>query len=538
MSNVDDREIQVASVEKTTNQPRTDLNFEEAIRYHASQTPDHPAITFGGRTYSYRDFDRLTNQIANGFRKLGCQKDDRIAVVLRNSPESYMTLLGARKAGAVQVAINSRYRPGEIAWIVNDCNAQILVLDNELVPEAQQIAAAIGRPVKLFSAGSNDGGIPELLQWAGQYPETDCAITSDPQDVAIQLYTSGTTGNPKGAMISNANLHSFFLNSAETIPMRQYGSHLIMLPLFHVAALIWSVRAFIHGGHCIGLSEFDPKTVLELIPRYRINDFSTVNTVLNMLMQEADAEMDFSSLDGIIFGGGALGEKNAREALDLFGCPLYSMYGSTELTFGVTVLKIDDKLLDEPALLESCGKPMRSVEVGIFDTDNQQALEENHVGELWVRGGQNSLGYWNNPDATQAAFREDGWFRTGDIGYLRDENLFISDRLKDMIKSGGENVYPAEVERRLSDHPDIAEAIVIGIPDAKWGEAVHALIIRRTGATISEPEVIAFARQNMAPFKCPRSVLFVGDVPRTPSGKPRKNVIRESYWTEETRKIC
>lgn len=527
----------IDSPEADSGQPNLDLHFEEAICHQAKINPQRPAITFGGTKYSYAEFDGLANQLAQGFLSLGCKSGDRIAVVIKNCPESFLTLLAARKIGAVQVAINSRYRPNEIAWIVNDCNADVLVLENELVAEAPKISECIGRPIQMFSTGLGSIYIPNLLQWAGQFPDEDLSSKSLRQDVAIQLYTSGTTGNPKGAMITNANLRSFFLNSAEAIPMRQGGNHLIMLPLFHVAALIWSIRAFVHGGHCIGISEFNADEVLALIPKYKINDFATVNTVLNMLIQESGPDSDFSSLDAIIVGGGAFGEQSAREALKLFGCPLFSMYGSTELTFGVTVLKMDEALLETPHLLESCGQPMRDIEVGIFGPNSEEQLTDGDVGELWVRGGQKSLGYWNNPEGTRKAFREDGWFRTGDLGYLRDGYLYISDRLKDMIKSGGENVYPAEVERRLSEHPDIAEAIVIGIPHQKWGESVHAQIICRKGADLTQEDVIEFARENMARFKCPRSVEFVVDVPRTPSGKPKKNVIREDFWAEESRRI-
>ncbi len=520
----------MTKAESNSAQPNLDIHFEAAIRNYAEHTPLRPAITFGDRTISYSEFNSLANQLANGFLKLGCKAGDRIAVVLKNCQESFLTLLAARKIGAVQVAINSRYRPAEISWIVNDCKADILVIENDLIPEAQKISDLIARPIHMFSSGLGSESIPNLQQWAKAYSEAEHDRVSQREDVAIQLYTSGTTGNPKGAMITNANLRSFFLNSAEAIPMRQHGNHLIMLPLFHVAALIWSIRAFVHGGHCIGIGEFDAKAVLDIIPKYQINDFATVNTVLNMLAQEAGPEDDFSSLEAIIVGGGAFGEKNARQAIELFGCPLYSMYGSTELTFGVTVLKMDELLLLKPDLLESCGKPMRDIELGIFGVENQKPLNDEQVGELWVRGGQKSLGYWNNPEGTRQAFRKDGWFRTGDIGYLKDGYLYISDRLKDMIKSGGENVYPAEVERRLNNHPDIAEAIVIGIPHPKWEETVHALVICRKDATINEAEVIEYARENMAKFKCPRSVEFVEDVPRTPSGKPKKNVIRDPYW--------
>ena len=515
-----------------------DRPIEAIIRHHARATPELPAITFGDETFDYRAFNEWSDRIGHGLRDLGVGEGDRVAIVLKNCPEFFFTLLATRKIGAVQVAINWRYSAGEIAWIVNDSKAEVLVVDPDLVAMADDIRKEVGRPIRLLVAGEASNGLEGLREWAMAYSAEDDMRVSAPGEVAIQLYTSGTSGWPKGALITNANIASYFRNADVAMPVWRNAAQLVLLPLFHVAALIGSLRTFSVGGHCVGQRTLDLDTVLRLIPRYRINDLVTVNTVLAMMVEAASEDIDFSSLQGIIFGGGAISEQAARKTMATFGCPLYSMYGSTELTFGVTVLRIDDKLLETPELLESCGLPMREIEIAIFDAETGEAQPEGVDGELWVRGGQRSLGYWGNPQATKFAFREDGWFRTGDIGRIRDGYLYICDRLKDMVRSGGENVYPAEVERRLTEHPDVVEAIVFGVPDEKWGEAVHALVILREGAKPLDTEIIAFARQRLAPFKCPRAVEFVTDLPRTPSGKPRKNFIREKYWQGKRRKIA
>jgi long-chain acyl-CoA synthetase len=510
--------------------------LEEAIRDWARNSPTLPAVTFGEETLSYGDLDRQTNEIANALLAVGCKAGDRIAIVVKNCAESYLTLIAARKIGAVQVAMNWRYSPREIAWIVNDCQSPILLLDKDLLASADAVHAAIGRPVRLFATGSGDGKIAGLRSFAAGHPDTDAGRISGPDEVAIQLYTSGTTGNPKGALITNGNLSSFYRNAAVAIPMRRNGNHLIVLPLFHVAALIWSLRAFVHGGHCVGMSEFDAESLLEIIPRYDINDFAIVHTVLAMMVRAAEPGTRFD-MDAIIVGGGALTAQAARDTMALFGCPLFSTYGSTELTFGVTVLRIDDALLEAEHLLASCGRPMEEIELGIFDHATLARLPDGETGEIWVRGGQRSQGYWRNDQATNEAFLDDGWFRTGDMGRLRDGYLYISDRLKDMIRTGGENVYPAEVERQLGDHPDIVEAVVIGIPDEKWGETVIAQVVRRPGAELGAEAVMAFARERLAGFKCPRRIEFVEDFPRTPSGKPQKHLIRAGYWKDSEVKI-
>lgn len=510
--------------------------LEAAIRAHGESSADRQAITFGEESLTYGEVDRQTNAIAHALASLGCGEGDRIAIVVKNCMESYLTLIAARKIGAVQVAMNWRYSPREIAWIVNDCQARVVLIDKDLVSAAEAIRSAIDRPVTLFATGNGTETIPGFRAWAAGFSAKAHDRISAADEVAIQLYTSGTTGNPKGALITNANLSSFYRNAAEAIPMRRHGNHLIVLPLFHVAALIWSLRAFVHGGHCIGMSEFDAESLLEIITRYEIHDFAIVHTVLAMMVRAAPPGTRFD-MDAIIVGGGALSPQAAQATMSLFGCPLFSTYGSTELTYGVTMLRIDETLLDQPHLLASCGRPMQEVELGIFDHETLTELPEGTTGEIWVRGGQRSLGYWQNPEATHDAFLENGWFRTGDMGRVEDGYLYVSDRLKDMIRTGGENVYPAEVERQLGDHPDIVEAVVIGVPDDKWGETVLAQVIRRPGATLSADEVMRFARERLAGFKCPRKIDFVSDFPRTPSGKPQKHIIRAAYWADRATKI-
>lgn len=454
------------------------FSLEDAVRTHAQLAPESAALTFHDVTINYERFNDRTNRLANALMSIGYEPDDRLAVVLKNGFCSYESLIAARKIGAVQVAINWRLAPAEIAWIVNDCQSKLLVVDVELAPRMPEILNALGRPIEVYVAGTADvAGVQSLDEWAQAFDGSDPGRKSSPDEIAIQLYTSGTTGRPKGAMLSNRNLWSFFANAAQVLPMRPRGNHLIVLPLFHVAALIWSMRVFVHGGHCVGMREFDPSSMLALIPKYKINDFATVTTVLHMLERHADKTLDYSSLDGICLGGGALSEISARRILKTFGCPVYGMYGSTELTFGCTLLWIDEALLERPELLESCGRPFPGITLEIRDPVTLERLDDGEVGELWVRGGQRSEGYWNRHEETAQAFRSDGWFRTGDMGCLRDGYLYISDRLKDMIRTGGENVYPAEVERVLGDHPDILEAVVIGVPDDLWGETVLAVVI-------------------------------------------------------------
>ena len=513
--------------------------LEDAVRVHACAHPDRPAVTFDGRGLTYRALDERSNRLANALAAAGVGPEDRVAVALKNSTYYYETIFGARKLGAVQVGINCRLAPAEMAYILQDAGARIFILDSELVALAARIREQVGDDVRIYVAGSGDhAGLEDYDDWLAGFPTTDPGHRSGPDDTALQLYTSGTTGRPKGVMLANRNLQAYFEAARDVFPVPYQGVHLIALPLFHVAALVWSMRVLTHGGHCVGLRDFDAERLLSMIEEYRANDFIVVPSVLQMLVNMADpAKTDFSSLRAVGYGGAILSEKLARRTIEIFGRPIYGMYGSTELAFGCTILLIDEPMLNNPALLESCGQPLPGTALRIVDPETFETLPDGQVGELWVASGQRAKGYWNLEQATTESFRTDGWFRTGDMGFVRDNTLFLTDRLKDMIKTGGENVYPAEVERVLAEHPAIEDSVVIGVPDDKWGEAVKALVILSQGAVANPNEIIAFTRERLAGFKCPKSVEIVENLPRTASGKVQKNVVRESYWRNHERRI-
>ncbi|MDF7774813.1 long-chain-fatty-acid--CoA ligase [Sphingomonas sp. AOB5] len=513
--------------------------LEDAVRVHGRHHPDRNAVTFDGRNLTFGQLDARSNQLASALAAEGLGPEDRVAVALKNSTYYFETLFGARKLGAVQVGINCRLAAAEMVYILKDAGARVLVLDSELIALADAIRADVGDGVRILVAGDGDhAGLEDYDAWLAAFPAADPGHRSEPDDTALQLYTSGTTGRPKGVMLANRNLQAYFAAARDIFPIPYQGVHLIALPLFHVAALVWSMRALTHGGHCVGLRDFDAERLLSMIEEYRANDFIVVPAVLQMLVNQADpAKTDFSSLKAVGYGGAILTEKLARRTIEIFKQPIYGMYGSTELAFGCTILFIDDAVLADPVLLESCGQPLPGTTLRIVNTETLEPVADGTVGELWVASGQRAKGYWNLPEATEESFRSDGWFRTGDMGFVRDNTLYLTDRLKDMIKTGGENVYPAEVERVLAEHPAIEDSVVIGVPDEKWGEAVKALVILCKGASADADEIIAFTRQRLAGFKCPKTLEIVESLPRTASGKVQKNVVREAYWRGHERRI-
>ena len=311
------------------------------------------------------------------------------------------------------------------------------------------------------------------------------------------------------------------------------------MPMFHIAGSGWSLVGMFHGCRSVVLRDVDPALILELIPRYRITNALFVPAVIQFLLSTPGVDKtDYSSLHTIVYGASPITDTVLATAIATFGCDFIQVYGLTETTGAIVQLEAaDHDQKGRPELLRSCGKPYPWVELRIVDPDGRDC-PAGVVGELWVRTRQNMKGYWNQPEETAKTITADGWLRTGDAGYVDAEGyVFLHDRVKDMIVSGGENVYPAEVENALMRHPDIADVGVIGVPDDRWGETVKAVVVLREEAGLTQQDIIAFARQHLGGFKCPTSVDFAAALPRNPSGKLLKRELREPYWAGRERRI-
>jgi long-chain acyl-CoA synthetase len=348
----------------------------------------------------------------------------------------------------------------------------------------------------------------------------------------VQMYTSGTTGVPKGVLTTHRNLAAAATTSswwgfdADTISLTP-------LPLFHIGGIGWVYCGLWHGATTILVGEFDAAQVLDILERQRVTNPIFVPTMLQMLTAvPGAAERDYSALRSITYGASPITTTSLRAALRTFRCDLIGLYGLTESTGGVVHLDGSDHDADGPRqhLLRSAGRPYPWVDMRVVDPATGEDVPPQTVGEVWLRCPNVMLGYFNRPAETAAALSPDGWLRTGDGGYVDDEGyLFLTDRVKDMIVSGGENVYPIEVEEVLAQHPDVADVTVIGVPDERWGEAVKALVIPHDRRAPRPEDLIEFARERLAGYKLPRSIEFVDDLPRTPTGKVRKRELRERY---------
>ncbi len=508
------------------------------VRHHGRTRPDRVALHFEGRRLTYGELDRRASRIANGLIAAGVTPQARIAVLSKNNPAFFELWFGAAKADAVLVPVNFRLAPPEIAFVVNDAEAEVLFVGADFHAAVEKVAHEL-KTVRLIIA--IDGGHPTwpaYADWVARQSDSDPELAIDSGHCAIQMYTSGTTGHPKGARLSHANLLTLLPGAVE-----QFGSwhdgdvSLVCMPLFHIGGSGWALVGLYRGVENVVTRDFDPPAILRAIEEFGVTKAFFVPAMILFLLQVPECRTtNFSSLELIAYGASPAPIELLRNALKTFGCAFAQVYGLTETTGAITYLPPEDHKAEAVERLKSCGKPMTGVEIRIVDAAGRE-VAPGEVGELICRTPQIMLGYWNLPDATRQAVR-DGWFHTGDAGYMdRDGYVYIYDRVKDMVVSGGENIYPAEVESALFGHPAVADVAVIGVPDDRWGEQVKAIVVGKPGVAVTADELIAFARERIAHYKAPRSVDFVEALPRNPSGKILKRELRKPYWEGRDRQV-
>ena len=518
-----------------TSDPRT---MADIVRTHAAERGASPSITYEDRTLTWSDLDARTSQVAQGLRALGVGAQDRIGFIDKNTPEYFEVFFGAGKINAVTVAVNWRLAPGEMAYIINDAEAKVLFVGPEFLPHLEKIEGDLTTVQQVIVLG-DDASRTIYEAWVGQQPPDDPNAPSSGDDVCFQLYTSGTTGLPKGVMLTNDNLFAMLPHVAERWGVGPDDVNLVAMPLFHIGGSGWAVAGMLRGGHSILLREVDPTQILQVIPKYSITHAFLVPAVLQFLLLIPGVhDADFTSLRMVAYGAAPITDKVLKDCLATFGCDFVQLYGLTETTGAITQLDPADHDPDNrPELLRSCGKPFPWVELRAVDETTGEDRPEGEVGELWARTTQNMKGYWKQPEETAKTITPDGWLKTGDAGYFKDGYVYLHDRVKDMIVSGGENIYPAEIENALMSHPGVADVAVIGVPSDKWGETVKAIVVRAEGSEVTPQELIAFSREHLAHYKCPTSVDFADVLPRNPSGKLLKRELRAPYWQGHERLV-
>ncbi len=446
------------------------------------------------------------------------------------------------KAGAVTAPVNWRLAAPEVAFIVEDCKAAVLFVGPELIGLVRNIRRQLPGVRAIIAAEGGAEEWQDFAAWRDAQSADDPAVAIDPTDIAIQLYTSGTTGKPKGAMLSHAN----FLNlvnmgtEAEGQEWNKWNSDdvsLVAMPVFHIGGSGWGVLGLYHGARGVIAREFDPTKVLDFVEQSAITKLFMVPAAMQFVVRQPRARsVDFSRLKYMLYGASPIPAALLKECIEVFKCGFVQLYGMTETTGAIVALAPEDHI-EGLERMRSAGKALPGVELAILDVEGNR-LAPREVGEIATRSGSNMVGYWNLAEATGRTLDKDGWLRTGDAGYVDEDGyLYIHDRIKDMIISGGENVYPAEVESALCDHPDVAEAAVIGVPDERWGEAVKAIVVMKPGKSATAADIINFTRERIAGFKTPKTVDFIEALPRNPSGKILRRHLRDPYWAGKDRQV-
>src|SRR5262245_30765050 len=517
------------------------MRLHDTLDYTAREYPDADFAVSRGRRVTYREALGAANRLASALVGAGLAKGERFAVLSKNSIELALLYYAGSKAGVVPVPLNYRLAPPEWSYIVRDAGARVLFAQEALASALEPARAELS-DVKHFVAldGAPAGYEPLAGFLAGQPGEAPGreVVTGDD---AYQMYTSGTTGRPKGAVLTHravvAQLHQALL----AFGARPGDRALIVAPLYHAAAALTTFVTVQMGGTLWIQDDFVPGEVVQALSEEKIAFAMLVPAMIQFcLLGVPDvASRRYDELRLIIYGASPISEQTLRRAIEVFGCDFLQGYGMTETTAAATYLFPADHrraLAGEPHLLLSAGRPLLGTEVRIVD-DNDQPLPNGQVGEVAVRGPQLMRGYWNLPEPTAEALRG-GWMHTGDAGTLDDEGyLFIQDRVKDMIVSGGENVYPREVEDVLFQHAAVADVAVIGVPDERFGEAVKAIVVRKAGESVTAEALLEFCKGRLGGYKRPKSVDFVDALPRNPSGKVMKKDLREKYWAGHSRRV-
>ncbi|MCD6673617.1 MAG: long-chain-fatty-acid--CoA ligase [Burkholderiaceae bacterium] len=505
------------------------MTLDRIVRRNALRFPARAAVLAGTGSISWQELDRRADRIANALHERGLVAADRVAVLLGNCAEMVELYFGIARAGLIAVPLNWRLTNGEMSQLLERAEPALLVVGAAFAEPFGQTLASAASPARLWVVGGELPGAEcyeRVVEQAGDTPIESSA--NDDEPFAI-FFTSGTTGLPKGAMVSHRNLVANAFNQFVADASRPDDVNLVATPLYHMGAVFMSVTYMMLGCTQVVLEKFDPAAWLDAVARYRASVSLLVPTMINAVVNHpAIAQADLESLRCLFYGGGPMPPKVLRRAMQSLRCGFTQGYGLTE-TLEATFLVASDHVLDgderQQRRLASAGREAVGAEVRVVTSEGRDAAPF-EVGEVLVRSESVIAGYWRMPEETARVIR-DGWFHTGDLGYLDDERyLFVVDRIKDMVVTGGVNVYTKEVEAVLFEHPAVLEAAVVGLPDDEWGEVVAAAVVVRPGQALSAEALIEHCRKSLAGFKKPRLVHFLDDLPRNPSGKILKRELR------------
>jgi len=525
------------------------MNLTETLHKAYKFFPNKQAIVCRGDRWTYQEFFDRINRLSHCLKDIGVKKDDKVAILHPNCHYFLEAYYGIAQIGAISVPINFRLSPREIGFILQDSESKGLIVDpmfqekiDSIRGEIQGIEKVLWTGESKVNKGLKDLNYEAMLHQANYHILSEPVITGE--DIAQIYYTSGTTGRPKGVMLSHKNVYTHALGTIGEVHLTDRDVWIHVAPLFHLADA-WATWAITWvGGTHVLISEFDAKVVLETIEREKVTLTNLIPTMLNLMVNHPDVgKFDYRSLRVLLSGGAPIAPEVVRKIVETFKCDYIQTYGMTETSPYLTLSILKEHLNklpyeDQLRFKSKTGREFIGVELKVVNEGGEEVKkDEKEVGEIIVKGDIVTKGYWRLPEETEKSIK-DGWLYTGDMAVIDEEGyVTIVDRKKDMILTGGENVYSTEVENVLYMHPAILECAVVGVPDEKWGEAVKGIVVLKPGQKSTEQEIIQFCKDRMTHYKAPKSIDFIDALPRTGSGKIHKKGLRDRYWEGYEKKV-
>jgi acyl-CoA synthetase (AMP-forming)/AMP-acid ligase II len=517
------------------------MRLHDYLEFYARETPEKPFGEFEDVRLSYAEGNARANQLARALKGAGVGRGKRFAYLSKNSLDYVVVYLAAAKCGAVPVPLNYRLAPAEWAYIINDAEAALVLASADYLPGIEAIRESLTQVQTFVASGTSHPDWLEFESWIASCADNDLGDPIAETDQLYQMYTSGTTGLPKGVVISHRAITANLVMMGHLMPLDESCERfLVALPLYHAGGAVLSMMALSKGNELVVHEDFLPTAAVDALSHGGITRAGMVPAMIQACLVTVPdiAERDYSQLKSMGYGASPIAAETLRKAMQVFQCEFCQVFGMTEtsaLACGLMPADHQAALAGREELLRSAGRPALGTEIKIVEGGVE--VPRGQVGEVAVRGPQIMDGYWNLPEATQSSL-VDGWMMTGDAAYMDDEGyVYIQDRIKDMIVSGGENVYPAEVENVLFEHPDVGDAAVIGIPDERWGETILAFLVTRDGQLPDPQELEVFCRERLAGYKVPRRFELISELPRNASGKVLKKDLREPYWEGVDRRV-
>ena len=503
--------------------------------------PEKEAVVFEKTRLTYRQINERTNRLAAALIDMGVKRGDRVGVICHNSHNFTEIFFACAKIGAASTNLNWRLSPKELAFLINDAGPDIVFFSKRFEYLFEPMKADLKKKHRFVAVdGVFNKEMTDYEKLIAKYKPDEPRVTVAEDDTVLLLYTSGTTGRPKGVMLTHKNMLANCVSTIIEMEMTRDWNILGLLPIFHVGIFVLIDMVWI-GAKVTYVHSFDPVVIFEIVQKEKTTVTAFTPVIFKFLLDHPDIDKyDLSSLKTIIYATAPMPVELLKRSIKRFDCDFIQFFGMTETSPTLTMLVREDHVLDGPEYkvkwLGSAGRPVSNVQVRVVDEKGKDCAP-GVIGEIIGKGENVMKGYYNMPEATAEAIR-DGWYYSGDMGYFDEYGyLFIADRKKDMIISGGENIYPREVEEAIQLIPGVADVSVIGVPDDTWGEAVKAIVVKKPGAELTEAMVIDHCKKNIASYKKPKSVDFVDALPRSAMGKVLKHELREPFWKGRERKI-